>query len=94
MLIFSLLILLDYPAQSLSVRKQIEKIEFLNKFIISSEIFQRNIEKKVLPTGDGMAIGFTSNPEAPLQLSVQLHNKLRRHNIGKDRESTLGVELG
>jgi archaellum biogenesis ATPase FlaH len=79
---------------SLSVRKQIEKIEFLNKFIISSEIFQRNSDKKVLPTGDGMAIGFTSNPEAPLQLSIQLHNKLRRHNTGKDRDSSLAVRIG
>ncbi|MGZ5491879.1 MAG: RAD55 family ATPase, partial [Nitrososphaeraceae archaeon] len=57
---------------SLSVRKQIEKIEFLNNFVISSEIFRKNIDKKVLPTGDGMAIGFTSNPEAPLELSIQL----------------------
>ena len=31
----------------LSVRKQIEKIEFLNNFVISSEIFQKSIDKKV-----------------------------------------------
>ena len=79
---------------SLSVRKQIEKIEFLNNFVISSEIFRKNKDKKVLPTGDGMAIGFTSNPEAPLELSIQLHNKLRRHNIGKDKESSLAVRIG
>ena len=78
----------------LSVRKQIEKIEFLNNFVISSEIFQKSIDKKVLPTGDGMAIGFTSNPEAPLQLSIQLHNKLKRHNHGKDNESILAVRIG
>jgi archaellum biogenesis ATPase FlaH len=78
----------------LSVRKQIEKIEFLNNFVISSEIFRKNIDKKVLPTGDGMAIGFTSNPEAPLELSIQLHTKLKKHNIGKDVESTLAVRIG
>jgi len=78
----------------LSVRKQIEKIEFLNNFIISSEIFQKNSDKKILPTGDGMAIGFTSNPEAPLNLSVQLHAKLKKHNIGKDDESSLSVRIG
>lgn len=79
---------------SLSVRKQIEKIEFLNNFIISSEIFRKNNDKKILPTGDGMAIGFTSNPEAPLNLSMQLHAKLKKHNIGKDDESSLNVRIG
>ncbi|HEX2408694.1 MAG TPA: ATPase domain-containing protein [Nitrososphaeraceae archaeon] len=78
----------------LSVRKQIEKIEFLNKFVISSEIFRKNSDKKILPTGDGMAIGFTSNPEAPLNLSMQLHTKLKKHNIGKDDESSLAVRIG
>ncbi len=79
---------------SLSVRKQIEKIEFLNNFVISSEIFRKNSDKKILPTGDGMAIGFTSNPEAPLNLSMQLHAKLKKHNIGKDDESSLAVRIG
>jgi hypothetical protein len=79
---------------SLSVRKQIEKIEFLNNFVISSEIFRKNLDKKVLPTGDGMAIGFTSNPEAPLDLSIQLHTKLKKHNMGKDNESSLAVRIG
>jgi len=79
---------------SLSVRKQIEKIEFLNNFVISSEIFRKNVDKKVLPTGDGMAIGFTANPEAPLDLSIQLHTKLKKHNMGKDSESSLSVRIG
>lgn len=79
---------------NLSVRKQIEKIEFLNNFIISSDIFRKNSDKKVLPTGDGMAIGFTSNPEAPLNLSIQLHHQLKKHNLGKDNESTLAVRIG
>lgn len=79
---------------TLSVRKQIEKIEFLNNFIISSEIFRKNSDKKVLPTGDGMAIGFTSNPEAPLNLSIQLHHQLKKHNLGKDDESILAVRIG
>ena len=79
---------------SLSVRKQIEKIEFLNNFVISSEVFRKNLDKKVLPTGDGMAIGFTANPEAPLDLSIQLHTKLKKHNMGKDSESSLAVRIG
>jgi archaellum biogenesis ATPase FlaH len=78
----------------LSVKRQIEKIEFLNSFITSSEIFRKNTNKKILPTGDGMAIGFISHPEAPLNLSVDLHAKLKKHNIGKDNESSLAVRIG
>jgi hypothetical protein len=86
--------IIGLSSPSLSVRKQIEKIEFLNNFVISSEIFRKNSDKKILPTGDGMAIGFTSNPEAPLNLSMQLHTKLKKHNIGKDDESSLAVRIG
>ena len=79
---------------NLSVRKQIEKIEFLNNFIVSSDPFKNNSDKKVLPTGDGMAIGFISNPEAPLDLSIQLHSTLKKHNRIKDIESELNVRIG
>jgi class 3 adenylate cyclase len=49
----------------------------------------------VLPTGDGMAIGFFSNPELPLQLSVQLHHKLRSYNRNKKSdEDMIGVRIG
>lgn len=80
---------------SLSVKKQIDKIEILNKFIGSCDVFAKAKEKKiVLPTGDGMAIGFFMNPESPLQLAVQLHSKIRTYNRGKSNEDVLGVRIG
>jgi KaiC/GvpD/RAD55 family RecA-like ATPase/class 3 adenylate cyclase len=82
---------------SLSVKKQIDKIEILNKFIGSSDAFAKAKEKKiVLPTGDGMAVGFFMYPESPLQLAVQLHSKLRTYNRGKGNrnEDMLGVRIG
>lgn len=81
---------------SLSVKKQIDKIEILNKFIGSCDAFTKAKEKKiVLPTGDGMAIGFYMNPESPLLLAVQLHSKLRTYNRGKsNNEDVLGVRIG
>jgi len=30
----------------------------------------------VLPTGDGMTIGFLQGPELPLRLAIELHEKL------------------
>ena len=34
-------------------------------------------DKKVLPTGDGMAIGFTSNPEAPLRVEYTVTQQVK-----------------
>jgi KaiC/GvpD/RAD55 family RecA-like ATPase/class 3 adenylate cyclase len=81
---------------SLSVRKQIEKIEVLNNFISSCNAFKKTSEKKVLPTGDGMAVGFMTSPELPLQLSIELHKKLQEYNQKANRgDSTdLGVRIG
>jgi KaiC/GvpD/RAD55 family RecA-like ATPase/class 3 adenylate cyclase len=80
---------------SLSVKKQIDKIEILNKLIGLCDAFAKAKEKKiVLPTGDGMAIGFFMNPESPLQLAIQLHSKLKAYNRGKSDGDILGVRIG
>jgi len=80
---------------SLSVKKQIDKIEILNKLIGLCDAFAKAKEKKiVLPTGDGMAIGFFMNPEAPLQLAIQLHSKLKAYNRGRSDGEILGVRIG
>jgi KaiC/GvpD/RAD55 family RecA-like ATPase len=81
---------------SLSIKKQREKIEILNKMIGSCDAYFRTPRDKkiILPTGDGMAIGFLLNPELPFQLSVQLHRKLRTYNRGKSLEELIGVRIG
>ena len=80
---------------SLSVKKQIDKIEILNKLIGLCDAFAKAKEKKiVLPTGDGMAIGFFMNPESSLQLAIQLHSKLSIYNRGKSDGEILGVRIG
>ena len=80
----------------LSVEKQIKKIGDLNSLILSCDAFAKvpRDRKIVLPTGDGMAIGFLLNPELPLQLSIQLHRKLRDFNVGKNPDDRLGVRIG
>jgi len=81
---------------SLSVKKQIEKIGILNKIIGSCESYFRTPRdrKIILPTGDGMAIGFLLSPESPLQLSTEVHRKLRIYNRGKSIEDIIGVRIG
>jgi class 3 adenylate cyclase len=80
---------------SLSVKKQMQKIEVLNRLIASCDAFKAPKEKKIiLPTGDGMAIGFLLNQELPLELSIQLHRKLHVYNRAKPPEDTIGVRIG
>ncbi len=81
---------------TLSVRKQIEKIDVLNNMIGSSNSFKSISEKKILPTGDGMAIGYLRDMEAPLKLSLDLHNELKKYNkkIEGSEESKIGIRIG
>jgi KaiC/GvpD/RAD55 family RecA-like ATPase len=80
----------------LSVEKQIGKIEDLNALIGSCDAYSRvpKDKKIVLPTGDGMAVGFLINPELPLQLSMQLHRKLSAFNAKAASDRTIGVRIG
>jgi KaiC/GvpD/RAD55 family RecA-like ATPase len=80
----------------LSVEKQIGKIEDLNALIGSCDAYSRvpKDKKIVLPTGDGMAVGFLINPELPLQLSMQLHRKLHAFNAKAASDRTIGVRIG
>lgn len=81
---------------SMSVKKQITKIDVLNRLIGSCNVFfttPKNM-KIILPTGDGMAIGFLLNPELPLQLSIQFQQKLCEYNQDKPTEDVIGVRIG
>jgi archaellum biogenesis ATPase FlaH len=78
----------------LSVKKQIEKIHILNNLISTCSSYKKDRNKKVLPTGDGMAIGFTSDPKLPLDLSMELQQKLKSHNKNMDEESKVKVRIG
>jgi len=81
---------------ALSVRRQIEKIEALNDMIGHCQIFKKTSDKRVLPTGDGMAIGFMLSPESPLQLGIELHQALKKYNEHTNKEdgSFLDVRIG
>ncbi len=80
----------------LSVERQIGKIEDLNALINSCDAYSKvpKDKKIVLPTGDGMAVGFLINPELPLQLSIQLHHKLHTFNAKATSDKAIGVRIG
>jgi len=79
---------------SLSVKNQIEKIQILNNFISSCNSYKKDRDKKILPTGDGMAIGFLTDPKLPVELSVELHRKLRTYNSNSTNQFLIHVRIG
>ncbi len=81
---------------TLSVKNQVQKIQALNELIHSCESFRKTSAGKriILPTGDGMAIGFLSSPESPFELSIQLHHKVCAYNKQKPKSDSLGVRIG
>ncbi|HKX97502.1 MAG TPA: adenylate/guanylate cyclase domain-containing protein [Candidatus Nitrosocosmicus sp.] len=79
---------------SLSVKNQIEKIQILNNLINSCNSYKKDREKKILPTGDGMAIGFLTDPKLPVELSLELHKKLGIHNSNSSNQSGIQVRIG
>jgi hypothetical protein len=81
---------------TLSVKNQVQKIQTLNELIHSCDSYRKISAGKriILPTGDGMAIGFLSSSEIPLELSIQLHHKLRPYNQDKSPTEEIGVLIG
>lgn len=79
---------------SYSVSSQRQKIETLNNLIMACSAYNLEEKKIILPTGDGMVIGFLLNPELSLKLGIQLHQKLRAYNRGKSERDRIKVRIG
>ena len=64
---------------TITTNEQARKIILLNKLVERTDVFkQRDSENTlVLPTGDGMAIGFSDSPEKPLNLAIEVHKGLK-----------------
>ena len=80
----------------MSTKTQIKKIEVLNKSIAECDVFVNTPKELmlVLPTGDGMAIGFLQGPELPLALAIQLQEKLFAYNKSKIPSEIVRVRIG
>lgn len=80
----------------MSTNTQTVKITMLNKIIGECDAFKSvsKDEKLVLPTGDGMAIGFLDYLEGPLQLSTELHGKLKKYNEDQSEMDKISVRIG
>jgi len=81
---------------SMSTKTQIKKIELLNKCVSECEAYssQSKDSTLMLPTGDGMCLGFKHGPELPLFLAIQLQEKLAEYNKGKIPSEIIRVRIG
>lgn len=81
---------------SLTTNEQARKIIVLNKLIENTDIFkQRDPDSTlILPTGDGMAIGFSDSAEKPLQLALDVHKGIYRYNKPRPEKDRIYVRIG
>lgn len=81
---------------SLTTSEQARKIIILNNLIERTEVFRHRDSKSslILPTGDGMAIGFSDSPEKPLLLALELHKDLNNYNNQKKDREGLYLRIG
>ena len=77
-------------------KDQVRKIVVLNELISRTETFSKRDPNStvILPTGDGMAIGFSDSPERPIRLSIELHKLLNRYNELRSGVEKLLIRIG
>ena len=77
-------------------KNQMTKVETLNKLVSECPSFL-SISKEmmlVLPTGDGMVIGFTQGPQIPLGLAIELNKRIEKYNKGKIPSEIIRIRIG
>ena len=77
-------------------KNQVKKVIVLNELISRTVSFQKRIPEStvILPTGDGMAIGFADSPEKPMRLAMELHSGINRYNKTQKGDDILLVRIG
>ena len=84
----------------LSTETQRTKIKILNETVYDCKTFLDSSKDNILilPTGDGMLIGFKNGLEEPLKLAIEFHEKLANYNKKatsvEQIETRIGCNIG
>ena len=80
----------------LSTETQRTKITKLNSMIYDCKTVTETPknELRILPTGDGMLIGFEGGLEQPISLSIELHAKLKSYNLQVPDTEKIATRIG
>ena len=81
---------------ALMVKEQKIKVATLVKVIENSKtIKESNLsDLQILPTGDGMAIGFQDSAEKTVLLSMEVHRSLNKYNKTKTKKNQISLRIG
>jgi class 3 adenylate cyclase len=88
--------IVGYASDAYAASERINKIITLNKMISESETFKNRDPKSTIlvPTGDGVIIGFKDSPEKPLKLALDLHKVLNSYNERVSDKEQIPIRIG
>jgi len=81
---------------ALTVQEQKKKVSTLVKTIENSKTIKESIlsDLEILPTGDGMAIGFQDSAEKTMLLAIEVHRALKKYNKAKSKKNQINLRIG
>jgi len=80
---------------NMSTEDQARRIVVLTQLVAKNDVFRnRDPETIVLPTGDGMVIGFAESPEEPLLLAIEVSKGLNLYNKSKREQERVDIRVG
>lgn len=81
---------------TMTTRDQIRRLSFLYDAIEKCPAFNAVPKKSklILPTGDGVAIGYLQGPHLPLELAIQLHQRIAKYNSGRVESESVYIRVG
>ena len=80
----------------ISTKDQVKKILALISCIQNTTTFKNKDKNSTLivPTGDGMVIGFSDSAEKPIQLAEELHLALKKYNKTQTKTNQIKIRIG
>lgn len=81
---------------TIATKDQVRKVVVLNEVVARTETFKNRDggSAVILPTGDGMAIGFGDSAEKPLRLAIEVHKGLSKYNQHRKGKEKLLIRIG
>lgn len=74
--------------------EQVKKMNQLNKIVKHSKTYRESTNMRILPTGDGMVIGFEESCQQPYNLACEISKALNEYNKDKKDKDQIKLRIG